>query len=162
MALTQKERANLEHVLEIIGLAQAAARALLYSYEHRPELRADREQYDDEEWEHWDALTARFARLTDILTQAVFRAIDLAEFQPAGTFIDRLNRAEKRGHIRSVYEWKEIREIRNQIAHEYASDRLLLLLGDVLRHTPEVLAYVERLGAYRQVAQDRLEGAEDR
>jgi len=50
----------------------------------------------------------------------VLRAIDRAEFPPpGGTFVDRINRAEKRGHIASAYEWKEIREIRNQIVHEY-------------------------------------------
>jgi hypothetical protein len=147
MALTQRECFNLESALALIARADDAGRALRYSYERRPELAENREKYDDEDWEHWDAFTARFARLADILTQMAFRAIDAVEFQPAGTLIDRLNRAEKRGHIRSAFEWKEIREIRNQIAHEYASGKLLPLLRDVVTHAPELLACVERLEA---------------
>ena len=159
MALTEKERFYLENALEQIALAEAAAHALRYSYQRRPEVWG-REDYDDEEWERWDALTARFARLADILTQRVFRAIDLIEFLPAdATFIDRINRAEKRGHIRSAYEWKEIREIRNQIVHEYATDALIPLLRDTVAHIPELLECVERLREYKQEIQRKLEGS---
>jgi hypothetical protein len=49
-------------------------------------------------WKRWNMLADRFTRLTDILIQRVFRAIDLAEFLlPKITFVDRLNRAEKHG-----------------------------------------------------------------
>ena len=82
MALTEKERLHLENALEQIALAEAAARALRYSYQRQPKIGA-REDYDDEDWERWDALTARFARLADILMQRGFRAIDIVEFLPA-------------------------------------------------------------------------------
>lgn len=157
MALTEQERLYLENALEQIALAEAAARALHYSYRHRPEVRDDLD-YDDAEWERWDALTVRFARLADILTQRVFRAIDRAEFLlPEATFIDRLNRAEKRGHIRSTYEWKEIREVRNQIVHEYAAEHLLPLLQDIVRHTPELLDCVQRVKEYAPILRARLQ-----
>jgi len=162
MALTHQERLHIQNALEQIVLAEAAARALRYSYGHRPALREGR-NYTEPEWERWDALSTRFARLADILTHRVFRAIDLVEFHPpGGTFLDRIHRAEKRGHIRSSYDWKEIREIRNQIAHEYATAELMQLLEDIIRHTPELLATVERLIGYRQVLQQRLadEGSE--
>ncbi len=156
MALTEQERLHLENALEQIALAEAAAQALRYSYQHRPEIKEDR-GYNDAEWERWDALTARFARLADIVMQRVFRAIDMVEFlPPGGTFIDRINRAEKRGHIRSAYEWKEIREIRNQVVHEYATAHLLSLLRDVVQHIPELLECVERLREYGEVIQQRL------
>ena len=164
MALTERERLYLENALEQISLAEAAAGALRYSYEHQPEIGGDRtdEAYDDVEWERWDALTARFARLADILTQRVFRAIDMAEYlPPEATFIDRLNRAEKRGHIRSAYEWKEIREARNQIVHEYAAEHVLSLLQDVVRHVPEMLDCVQRVKEYARTVQMRLRGSAD-
>ena len=157
MALTEQERLYLENALEQVALAEAAAQALHYSYQRRPEVRDDQD-YDDAQWEQWDALTARFARLADVLTQRVFRAIDMVEFLPPGTtFVDRINRAEKRGHIRSAYEWKEIREIRNQIVHEYATAQLLPLLRDVVQYIPELLECVGRLGEYKQIIQQRLE-----
>ncbi|MCG2767571.1 MAG: hypothetical protein L6435_04220 [Anaerolineae bacterium] len=157
MALTEQERLHLENALEQVALAETAAQALRYSYQRRPEIR-DALDYDDAEWERWDALTVRFARLSDILTQRVFRAIDRVEFLPAGaTFIDRINRAEKRGNIRSVYEWKEIREIRNQIVHDYATAYLLPLLRDVVQYIPELLECVGRLGEYKRIIKQRLE-----
>jgi len=157
MALTARERLYLENALEQIALAGAAARALHYSYQRRPESRVD-QTYDEAEWERWDALTARFARLADLLTQRVFRAIDRAEFlPPEATFIDRLNHAEKRGHIRSTYTWKEIREVRNQIVHEYASKDILALLQDVVQHTPELLACAQQVCEYAGVIRARLD-----
>ena len=156
MALTERERLYLENAVELIGLAEAAAEALRYSFAHRSELARERE-YTDAEWERWDALTVRFARLVDVLAQQVFRAIDLVEFLPADSaFVDRINRAEKRGHIQSAYVWKEIRDIRNQIVHEYASAQLRLLFQDVVRHSPELLACVERLSAYKSALVQQL------
>jgi len=156
MALTEREHLYLENAVELIGLAEAAAEALGYSFAHRPEMALERE-YTDAEWERWDALTVRFARLADVLTQQVFRAIDLVEFLPSDSaFVDRINRAEKRGHIQSAYAWKEIRDIRNQIVHEYASAQLRLLFQDVVRHSPELLACVERLSVYKAALVQQL------
>ena len=158
MALTERERLFLENAVELMGLAEAAAEALRYSFAHRPELTLERDaSRTDAEWERWDALTVRFARLADVLTQQVFRAIDMAEFLPAdSTFVDRINRAEKRGHIQSAYVWKEIRDIRNQIVHEYASAQLQLLFQDVVRLAPELLACVERLSFYKAALRQQL------
>ncbi len=159
MALTARERLYLENVLEQVALAEAAARALHFSYQRRPESEAD-QTYDEAEWERWDALTARFARLADLLTQRVFRAIDRAEFLPSeATFIDRLNYAEKRGHIRSTYTWKEIREVRNQIVHEYAAEDILALIQDVVHYTPELLACTQQVSKYAGLIRARLEGS---
>lgn len=96
--------------------------------------------------------------MADILTQRVFRAIDVAEFLPsASTFIDRINRAEKRGLVQSAYRWKEIREIRNQIVHEYAMEDLPALLNDVARSVPELLECVKRLEGYKREIEKKLQ-----
>ena len=42
MALTERERLYLENAVELIGLAEAAAKALRYSFAHRPELARER------------------------------------------------------------------------------------------------------------------------
>jgi hypothetical protein len=129
---------------------------LRFSHRRCQEIHADKD-FDEADWERWDALTSRFARLVDILTQRVFRAVDVAEFMPAdSTFIDRINRAEKRGHIQSTYAWKEIREIRNQIVHQYEAQHILALLQDTYAHVPEVLDSVKRLGAYKKEIEKRL------
>ncbi len=145
MALTDKERLTITNLLEQISLAEKAAQVLRYSYHHRPDI-SPSVDFSDADWEYWDALAARFARLADILTQRVFRAIDMVEFLPVGsTYLDRIHRAEKRGHIQSAFAWKEIREIRNQIVHEYASEHLVPMLQDIINHISELLQCVVRL-----------------
>jgi hypothetical protein len=51
MALTERERLYLENAVELIGLAEAAAGALGYSFAHRPELALERDaSRTDAEW----------------------------------------------------------------------------------------------------------------
>ncbi len=92
------------------------------------------EQYDDLE-----AFTSRFARASDLLLQKVFRAIDAAEMERSGTLLDAANRAEKRGIIDSVEEVRRIRELRNEISHEYLTENLILLFQEVNKATPLLL-----------------------
>ena len=50
----------------------------------------------------------------------------------APTFVDRMNLCEKLGVISSAADLIEIRDLRNQIAHEYLSDNLTEIYGDCL------------------------------
>ena len=59
--------------------------------------------------------------------------------------LNRLNRAEKRGVIDSVEQWREIRELRNQIAHEYVLSDLRELFEAAIRVTPVLLETVATL-----------------
>jgi hypothetical protein len=81
------------------------------------------------ERESCEALASRFARLNDLLIQRLFRTVDQLELIDAGSPIDRLQRMEKRGIIGSVSRWRELRNLRNVIAHDYlieSADRVLL------------------------------------
>ena len=53
--------------------------------------------------------------------QRLFRLIMnmMGEDAESMPFIDMLNRLEKMGRIPSVEEWRRLREIRNQVSHEY-------------------------------------------
>ena len=101
-----------------------------------------------QEKESCEALTARFARLCDFLFQRVFRTLDRIELQDEGTGIDRLNRMEKRGIISSSEKWKVLRELRNDIAHEYLIEKSDQVLKDCFQHTPELLETAENFKAY--------------
>ena len=61
--------------------------------------------------------------------------------------MDRLNRAEKRGWIDNVETWREIRELRNRISHEYAEDVWLGIVRDAYRLVPQLLACIARIAA---------------
>jgi hypothetical protein len=98
--------------------------------------------------ESCEALTSRFARLCDLLVQRLFRTLDQVELADEGTMLDRLARAEKRGLIASVEEWRELRELRNEIAHDYLIESSDRVLTEAHRRAPVLLETVEKLAAY--------------
>lgn len=61
---------------------------LLFSYQ-RCEALETKENYTDEELEHFESLTGRFARLSDLLIQKIFRLIDQIDLEDQGTVKDR-------------------------------------------------------------------------
>ena len=89
-------------------------------------------------------MTSRFARVSDILLQKFFRALDVVELAEGGTLLDVLLRAEKRGLVESADQFLEIRELRNEISREYAAEDLAALFEAVLHKSPELIAAVER------------------
>ncbi len=94
--------------------------------------------------ESWEALSARFARCTDIFLSKYVRLLIL-DLDPGfrGEMRDYLDKAEKASIISSADQWMMIRELRNQIAHEYSKNDLQKTLGDILRFTPYVLKELE-------------------
>jgi len=106
--------------------------------------------YSEDECDLLENLTSRFARTTDILVQKVYRAIDKVEFEEQGTFIDVLNRAHKRGLIESVEEIRRLKELRNNIAHEYKMLDLAPLFHDVLSHSPRLFELISQANEYCQ------------
>jgi hypothetical protein len=100
------------------------------------------------ERESCEALTSRFGRLNDFLVQRVFRTLDQIELLDEGTPLDRLQRAEARGVIVSAERWRELRLLRNAIAHDYLIESADRVLGESLAAAPELLETVERLLRY--------------
>lgn len=111
-----------------------------------------RQSFEDEE--SFDALTSKFARTADILTQKVLKTLVMLLREDAPTFIDRMNLCEKLGIVPSAGGLVEVRDLRNTIAHEYAAEDLLEIYADTVRLCPLLLAAVassssfagERLG----------------
>ena len=101
-----------------------------------------------EQRESCEALTSRFARLCDLLVQRLFRTVDQVELVDEGTVLDRLNRAEKRGIIPSAAEWRELRELRNAIVHDYLIESSDRVLKDALLQSPKLLEAVIQLETY--------------
>ena len=106
--------------------------------------------YQPEELESFESFTGRFARLSDILIQKVFRLVDEIDLDTQGTIRDRINRAEKKGLINSSDTFVEIRMVRNDIAHEYLPEAIQEIFVKVLELTPALLDSVERVKAYSQ------------
>lgn len=101
-----------------------------------------------EQRESCEALTSRFARLCDLLVQRLFRTLDQIELTDDGTILDRLARAEKRGIITSAEEWRELRELRNEIAHDYLIESSDRVLTEAHNRSPALLETVEKIAIY--------------
>jgi len=93
-------------------------------------------------------LTSRFARLCDILVQKVFRAISAHELEPDGSLIDHINRAAKRGIVTDEKVMRELKELRNTIAHEYTEEELSELFEKIRASSPELLQILENAKKY--------------
>lgn len=134
---------------EQVVILEAAVRVLSDSRERVEKIfMQGREELSVGEKESCEALTARFARLCDFLFQRAFRTLDKIELLDEGTGIDRLNRAEKRGIITSAELWKELRDLRNSIAHEYLIEKSDRVLKEALRHSAELLETAQRFKEY--------------
>lgn len=135
-----------QYLEEQLLLAEKAAKALRFSYDRTESVPDTTDQaVAPEQAERLEALAARFARLSDILVQKVFRAIDAIELVDEGTLLDRLARMEKRRVIDSTETWKKIRELRNQIAHDYVLKDLHHLYNQVYECVPTLIETLLRL-----------------
>jgi len=70
----------------------------------------------------------------------IFRYIDEIELELNNSVIDRINSAEKRGLISSAEIWMNIRNIRNQIAHEYSNLQLNEIYSNVMKYCEEIFS----------------------
>lgn len=109
-----------------------------------------KKKFKAEEYDAFETLTSRFARISDMVLQKVFRSIDKLEFEKEGSLLDVLNRAHKRGLVQSIEEVREIRELRNDIAHEYAPTNLKDLFAETLRLSGSLLEIIDRVKTYCQ------------
>ena len=144
----RKKRALLSAQLkENMSLLEKSIEALLYSYE-KCRLIIQKSEYDLEEQESFEAITSRFARTSDILTQKVFKGLFVFLQENIKTIIDAANLLEKLEIVENADTILNIRELRNQIAHEYVTTDLNSLYMDILVTVPELLKVVENLKAY--------------
>jgi hypothetical protein len=111
--------------------------------------------YSRLELREFEAVTARFARLSDLLLQKVLRYVGTIEANDAGSIIDIMNRAEKQNIARATV-FSSIRDVRNEIAHEYATRDIDEIARDVLRFSPELLAMTGRAIEYAKALTEKL------
>lgn len=94
-----------------------------YSYQRIEGLAGDFKLLAEGELESVEAFCGRFARTVDLLVNKVLRSLDRVELLAQGTLIDVVNRAEKRGFVESAEDLREMKDIRNVIAHDYAGSK---------------------------------------
>lgn len=139
-------RVKIELLQEELAGLELAAEHLRYSMDRCRKL-IGQETLPPEQLERLESLTIRFARLSDLLIQRVFRLIDEIELTGGGTLLDRIYRAEKQGWAGAA-ELIHIRELRNLIAHEYAAEKMPEIYAAVAAMSPALLDVVPKVVEY--------------
>ena len=78
----------------------------------------------------------------------VYRALDTAELMPPGSLIDTVNRAVKRGVLESAEIARTVKDICNEIVHEYTVEDLRQLQEEVIAYTEVLLQLVASVNDY--------------
>lgn len=78
----------------------------------------------DDEIQDVDQFILRFSKLQDVLGARLFPSLldYLGEPFETRPMLDKLNRLEKLGFLRSVERWQYIREVRNRFMHDYPDE----------------------------------------
>ncbi len=69
-----------------------------------------------------EAFTSRFSRLQDTLGDKLLPALLQALGEPKSPLLTNLNKAEAFGWLESAESWISLRQLRNQMVHEYIED----------------------------------------
>lgn len=101
-----------------------------------------------------DSFVHRFSILQDYLGQKFFRRFLLytGDYQEGMTTADIIDRLEKLGFIPSADDWFDMRELRNQMTHEY-SDHLHVIkesISKAMDFVPVFEDIIERVKTYLQ------------
>jgi hypothetical protein len=104
-----------------------------------------KETYTFEETEAFDSLTSKFARTSDIFTQKVLRSIFIVLHEGTLGIVDMANRAEAMDLITDADTLLMIRDVRNQIAHEYEDSGLNSIYGQIFELSQALQADIEKV-----------------
>lgn len=109
--------------------------------------RALRLEEDAELAERVEAFVGRFGRLQDTLGDKLLPLLLSALGERAGAVMDNLDRAERLGWLASAEDWLAMRNLRNQMVHEYVEEPALLAGALVAGHefVPPLLAVADAM-----------------
>ena len=99
--------------------------------------------YTMEELDAFENLTSRFARASDIYTQKIMKGIILLLREDSKTFLDNANLFEKLS-LADAEELKLIRDLRNEISHEYRLNDISEIFESVLEYSVKLLRIIEK------------------
>lgn len=105
--------------------------------------------------ERVEAFVGRFGRLQDTVGDKLLPLLLTALGEKSSAAIDNLDRAERLGLINSAEEWMVMRNLRNQMVHEYVEDPVVLasalqtghaFVSSLVAATNKMIEEIERRG----------------
>jgi len=131
-----------EELREDFARLSMAVRMLRYSLQRCKEIGVKKD-YSLEELDKFESLTSRFARTSDIYTQKLMKGIILILREEANTFIDKANLFEKLD-IANAEDLKLVRDLRNEISHEYRLDDVTEIFEAVMEYCDKLIEMIDR------------------
>lgn len=124
MTLDTKAQARLQFLVRVVGkesrhLATTDQRLFKSLFTRDVALRLEA---DPDLAERVEAFVGRFGRLQDTVGDKLLPALLAALGEHVGAAMDNLDRAERLGLIGSADDWLAMRNLRNQMVHEYVED----------------------------------------
>ena len=105
----------------------------------------------EDDIEHIDQFLFRFSRLQDAMGKKLFHTLLLLLEEPVRDmpFVDILNHLERLGFLKAQ-DWLDLRNMRNNIAHEYSleTDELVDSLNAILEEKDKLLFIYEAMREY--------------
>jgi len=138
---------HLEVLQENINKLNLSAEWVQRSYEQTKAIER-KDVYSIDEFDKLENLASRYARTTDMLVNKVLRSIDTVESEDIGSIIDIMNRAEKRGIVESAELLHIIKDLRNNIVHEYQITEITKFFTDVIKYSPVLLEIINKVNEY--------------
>lgn len=132
----------IEKIKEDFNKLDQAIEMLKYSLQQCQKI-GIKNNYSFDELDRFESLTSRFARLSDIYTQKIMKGIILLLKEELGTFIDKINLFEKL-EIANAEDLKLIRDLRNEISHEYKIDNITNIFESVIEYSNKLLETIEK------------------
>ncbi|MHB1688927.1 MAG: hypothetical protein ACYCVH_16360 [Ignavibacteriaceae bacterium] len=103
-----------------------------------------KKNYNFEEQESFDSFTSKFSRTSDIYTQKILKTIFLLLRESPKSFIDRANLAEKLEIIPSADDLISIRDLRNEIVHEYMLEELTRIYKEIFSNYNKLILAIDK------------------
>lgn len=146
----QNAKAMIRVLHEHIAALKRAKQILERSYQKCRSIAVPFPVENDDTLEAIEALTARFARAADILTQRVGKSLAALLREDAPTVIDRMHLLEKLGAIASAETLILIRDVRNEIAHEYTDEGVQKVFEKCMPLVPQLLEAIDSAVRYAE------------
>ena len=147
MKVSEKRALYKKQIDKEIANLDKSITALSHSYDKCRKI-GETKEYGLDEQEGFEALTSRFARSSDILTQKVLKSLFILLHENIKTIIDSANLLEKLDIIDNADELLNIREVRNQIAHDYVTENINSFFLEVLNYVPLLKQIVDNVKAF--------------
>ncbi|WP_297444269.1 hypothetical protein [Desulfurobacterium sp.] len=106
------------------------------------------ENPSEEQLEIIEALMNRYSRAVDILISKVLRSLDYLELEEINRKLDIVIRAEKRGFVEDYNILIEMKDLRNELAHEYLEERLRDRLEEVIEKSKKLFEVADEINRY--------------